>query len=237
MQRTLAILALLLTTPLTGGAALAQPAPRAARNVVVNRVRLPDEQMVRLEQLYRMRIADGGYWYDRRSGAWGLAGGPTAGFLLPNLNLGGPLRADASGGHTGVFVNGRQLHVLDVAALAQLVPVVPGRYWVDAFGNCGREGGPALVNLVALAQAAQARGRKAGGAWSHSSSTLDSHVGGDGETFYYIISTRTPATSTDRAGGRESSERFQVGHERPAFLAVELTGVAHHAVRAREELK
>jgi hypothetical protein len=29
---------------------------------------------------------------------------------------------------------------------------LPGRWWVDGQGNAGQEGGPALVNLVALAQ-------------------------------------------------------------------------------------
>ena len=36
--------------------------------------------------------------------------------------------------------------------LQQLVgPVQPGRYWVDAQGNAGLEGGPVLVNLFQLA--------------------------------------------------------------------------------------
>lgn len=44
--------------------------------------------------------------------------------------------------------------VVIVNALQQLVgPVRPGRYWLDAYGNAGFEGGPPLVNL------AQARAR------------------------------------------------------------------------------
>jgi hypothetical protein len=49
--------------------------------------------------------------------------------------------------------------------------VYPGRYWVDAQGNAGPEGGPALVNLVAVARARAAQG--AGGC-AESDASLDS---------------------------------------------------------------
>lgn len=146
---------------LTAAAARAQ-----ARNVVINDVRIPDSRLATMERQYRTRIPDGQYWYDKMSGAWGLKGGPTAGFTLAGLELGSPLKADASNGTTGVFINGRQLHVMDVLGLQQLLgQVYQGRYWVDAYGNAGLEGGPALVNLVMVARsrAAQQRG---GGAYS-----------------------------------------------------------------------
>jgi hypothetical protein len=60
-----------------------------------------------------------------------------------------------------VFINGRQLHQYDVMALMQIMPVYQGRYWVDGNGFFGVEGGPALGNLRAIAQAA---GRRGGGA-------------------------------------------------------------------------
>src|SRR3982751_944680 len=85
------------------------------------------------------------------SGAWGMHGGPTAGFTLAGLDLGGPLKADASAGNTGVFLNGRQLHQYDVLALMQLTPVYQGRFWMDAMGNVGVEGQPAVINLWVLA--------------------------------------------------------------------------------------
>src|SRR6266540_1234336 len=67
------------------------------------------------------------YWYDAMSGAWGYQGGPTAGFTLPGIRLGGMLRADASNGNTGVFINGRELHFQDVIGLRQFCQVVmPG---------------------------------------------------------------------------------------------------------------
>jgi hypothetical protein len=144
----------------------AHTASAQSRTVVVNDLKIPDAQLNAMEQQYRTRIPDGRYWYDRTSGAWGLKGGPTAGFTLAGLDLGGPLKADASNGNTGVFINGRQLHVVDVLALQQLLGAVyPGRYWVDADGNAGMEGGPALVNLMAVARARASQGA-GGGAYS-----------------------------------------------------------------------
>ena len=136
----------------TGGTMSQTASNRQSRNVVINRLRLPDEQVAALEQSYRTRIQDGAYWYDRTSGAWGIEGGPVRGFVPAGMNVGGDLRADASRGNTAVFINGRELPLADVQALQQLGPVLPGRYWVDAYGNCGYEGGPFLLNLVQLAR-------------------------------------------------------------------------------------
>ncbi len=63
---------------------------------------------------------------------------------------------------TGVFINGRELHTLDVAGLRRYGPVYPGRYWWDRFGNVGLEGGPMLFNFYAVLQASSSGG--AGGA-------------------------------------------------------------------------
>jgi hypothetical protein len=72
---------------------------------------------------------------------------------MAGLSLGGPLRADASNGDTGVFINGRQLHQVDVARLTQIGPVYQARCWMDAQGNIGLEGQPAFGNVwVAAAQ-------------------------------------------------------------------------------------
>jgi hypothetical protein len=158
------------------------------RSVVINGVRLSDDLVTRLEQSWGVRIQDASYWYDQVSGAWGLEGGPCAGFIPAGLALGGRLRADASHGNTGVVVNGRVLHMLDVLALQRLGPVFPGRYWVDAQGNFGFEGGPRLGNLVAAARAASGAAA-GGGAW-----TVESRfgtVGGDGSGFLYFNDGKT----------------------------------------------
>jgi hypothetical protein len=146
----------------------AQPTAAAAaipsRSVIINGRRLGDQDIEKLSQTFHMEVRDGDYWYDRINGSWGRRGGPTEGFTMAGLDIGGPLREDASQGDTGVFFNGRQLHRIDVARLLQLGPVYPGRYWMDAMGNIGFEGGPALVNIWAAAQAqTQAgQGRKEG---------------------------------------------------------------------------
>jgi hypothetical protein len=173
----------------------AQQSANNSRPVVVNGVRLSDEQLRQLEQRFKLRIADGTYWYDQVSGAWGMQGGPTIGFTEPHLELGGKLQRDASNGNTGVIINGRELHQQDVTALRQLTPyVIPGRYWVDARGIGGYEGGPPIFDLQALARAA---GGVRGGAWSYTSPHGGGRVGGDGQGFSYFIDKDTSWTSGD----------------------------------------
>jgi hypothetical protein len=145
----------------------------AARAIRFNGRALDAAQLrtfARIEQAIG-RVPDGDYWYDPRSGASGRWGGPALAFLPAGLDLGGALPANASGGGqgllTGVFVNGRELHPIDVAGLQELVgAVMPGRWWVDASANYGVEGGPPLGNLVAIAQQRRAAGGKGGRAWS-----------------------------------------------------------------------
>ncbi len=150
--------------------------------VIVNGVRLSPEAIRALEQQYGVRVQSGRYWYDRVSGLWGYEGGPSWGRIQPGLSLGGPLRPDVSGGNTGVFVNGRALHPAEVTYLQQCTPVYPGRYWLNAQGIVGKEGGPPLANLVALCQAAN-KGR--GGRSSIlGHSDRGSVIGGGGTTGY-----------------------------------------------------
>jgi hypothetical protein len=136
----------------------------ASEAVIVNAQPLSSEEVRALEQRFAIQTRPGRYWYDAVSGAWGFERGPTAGFLPPGLKLGGALRADASGGGTGVFINGREIHPLDVAALSRIGPVWRGRWWVNAQGYFGPEGGPVWGNLWA---AAQQRGGVAGGSSSN----------------------------------------------------------------------
>ncbi|WP_224365056.1 hypothetical protein [Hyalangium versicolor] len=164
------------------------PQEPCSRQFAVNRVRLSDAQLQALESTYHTRFQDGRYWYDHSSGAWGVEGGPGVGVIPAELPIGGPLRADASNGDTGFFVNGRELHSADVAGLQRFWPAVfPGRYWVDARGNYGIEGGQVLGNLQALAQArAQVQAMQltgGGGPWSVFSGGTT--VGGDGQGFTY----------------------------------------------------
>ncbi len=161
----------------------------ASGNVVVNRQPISRSDAMALEYFYGP-IADGSYWYDPVSGLWGREGGPSVGQIAPGLNLGGPLRSDASDGHTGVFFNGRQLHQSEVDHLRQMFGVVyPGRYWLRADGIGGVEGGPALFSL---AGGGSSGGRASSGANNdfYSGGTIDSGYGGtygsDGNGCYYI---------------------------------------------------
>jgi hypothetical protein len=123
--------------------------------VVVNQVPLGDDAVRALEAVYATPIQGGAYWYDPVSGLWGPQGGPPAGQLHPGLALGGPLRADASNGDTGVFINGREIHVLELRTLQRLFGDVPrGRYWLNAQGIGGSEGGPPAFDLTAAARPA-----------------------------------------------------------------------------------
>ncbi|MFO0746886.1 MAG: hypothetical protein U1F43_14620 [Myxococcota bacterium] len=112
-----------------------------------------------------MQVPAGAYWYDNGSGAAGLWGGPTRGFLGAGLGLGGALPANASGGGsgrlTGVFINGRELHPLDVQGLTAMLGQSPwpGQWWVDGQGNFGPVGSPAVGNLVVLASQRQRGGQ------------------------------------------------------------------------------
>jgi hypothetical protein len=135
-----------------GGGSSASPAPAGQRHVVINGKRYSDSELAQVEQRYGIRIPDAEYWYDRTLGAWGAKGGPTMGFLAPGLDLGGALQADASGGTTRVFVNGRELDLYDLIALQKITgPIVPGRYFIDAQGLAGYEGGQPQWNLAAMA--------------------------------------------------------------------------------------
>jgi len=150
--------------------------------VRINRVEL-QPQIVQALAANGIRVAPGDYWYDALSGLFGMMGGPGLGFTAPGLQLGGALPADASGGgsgmSTGVWVNGRELHPQDVAALGVLGPIYPGRYWLRYDGWYGIEGGMALGNLIVAAQQAQ-------GGPGYNRTTYGGHLGSDGQTSYFF---------------------------------------------------
>ncbi len=145
--------------------------------VYVNRVQLNQQQINALESYYRVRLQNGYFWYDPVAGLWGIEGGPTMGQMLPGLKLGGPLRADASQGSTGVFINGRQIHSLEFLYLKNVFGyVIPGRYWMNAQGIAGFEGGPPQFNLNIASQ---------GMANDWIRRTPGGTIGGSGDCFYY----------------------------------------------------
>lgn len=148
--------------------------------VYVNDVRLSDDIVHLLENRYRIRIADGNYWYDRYSGLWGYVGGGTQGVIPAGWKLGGKLKEDASDGNTGVFINGRELTATEVNYLRGLVGTVyRGRFWLNSKGYAGYVGGRALVNLYQLS-----RRKKRSSIYRNFYTGIGS--GGDGKSFYVI---------------------------------------------------
>jgi hypothetical protein len=150
--------------------------------VIVNGAPLEARHAAALEQAYRTRLVPGRYWYDAMSGLWGLEGGPSVGLIAAGLPFGrmNPRASVGSrAGVTGVFVNGREIHPDELRYLQSLYgPVNRARYWLNARGIAGYEGGPPQFNLVAAGQ--QARG---------SSSTrrgLFGSSGSDGQCSYYM---------------------------------------------------
>lgn len=157
------------------------PTASSARAVVVNGNRLDPKSLADLDRAARTSVPDGDYWYDARSGACGANGGPTAALLPAGLQFGAALRADASGGGqgltTGVFVNGRELHLADCVALSRVGGILPGRYWLDANGNWGVEGIELpLGNLLDAARSAASTGP------GYNRTTPGGHLMSDGQT-------------------------------------------------------
>jgi hypothetical protein len=126
--------------------------------ISVNGVPLTTQQQQQLAD-YGLQAQPGNYWYDPASGAWGIWGGPLAGFVQAGIPA-PPLPMQASNGNSGVIINGRnidQLELIYLQALAQGV-IYPGNYWLDAAGNAGAVGGPAQINFLQAAQAQQHNG-------------------------------------------------------------------------------
>jgi hypothetical protein len=134
------------------------PDAQAEGRIEINGAPLDDAGLQTLRRIEAVigPVPAGRYWYDAASGGAGVWNGPASAYLGPGLKLGPALPAAASGGGsgrvTGVFVNGRELHPIDVAGLSQVLAVQRGRYWWDPSGNVGLEGGPMLFNFYWVIQ-------------------------------------------------------------------------------------
>jgi len=158
-----------------------------ANEVVINGSSLNAEQLMQLQQLVGP-VNSGEYWYDPISGLWGYKGGPYSGQILPGLNLGGPLQADASGRGTGVFINGREIHLMEVAALQQSFGYInPGRYWLNAQGIGGYEGGPPQFNLAVSQNQGGGGGGWGGGEPGYNVNAAGASLGSDGNCSYAMM--------------------------------------------------
>jgi hypothetical protein len=157
-----------------------RPTTVSAPAVIVNGVVLDHMTLSMLASAYNRQLPRGRYWYDPATGFWGYEGAPVAGITLSGLDFGARLRADASAGDTGVFLNGRELPRPELYSFAVLLGVLPppGHYYLDAAGNLADEAGN-VVNLVAMArqQAEWASGQPAGSSGGASDPLLFSSDG------------------------------------------------------------
>ena len=97
-----------------GGAPMQQmPQQRPSVSIFING-KLCTEQEIQILRRAGSTCIPGRYWYDHKAGGFGYEGGPCLMWGTPGLKVGGPLQPNASNGTTGVFINGRQLHVQDV---------------------------------------------------------------------------------------------------------------------------
>jgi hypothetical protein len=103
-------------------------------------------------------------------------GSESAGLILAGHDFGPLPSSGVSGGDTGVYLNGRELPIVELDFLQGLFgEIPPGRYWLDASGNIGVEGDiTPLANLQAALQEAEQSSESGGGGGE----------GGGGEYYY-----------------------------------------------------
>jgi hypothetical protein len=143
-------------------------APAAVQNrgdVRINNITLSGEQIRDLVSRYGIEPKPGNYWYDSTSGLFGVYGYPSYGFMYPGHNF-GQLSRDASGGNTGVLINGRELPQQEWAIWSYMIGyyVQPGSYWFQSNGNVGYEGNNMpVLNMFVIARQNSYSGKGSGG--------------------------------------------------------------------------
>ena len=169
----------------------------AGTKVFINEKEISPEQVSLLTHTYGAAPPPGNYWYDPRSGLYGYWGREAAGYIKPGHDF-GDVPAQASGGNTGVFINGREINLTEAQFFQRLFGVVyQGHFWLDgATGNLGVEGNPTpLANLVVAMQRAQGSGSSEYH-WRDGSGAV---IGGEGNCTFAAIP-GAPVYSTPGCG-------------------------------------
>jgi len=161
-----------------------KPDEQIKGGVIINDVALSNAQIAEIEKQYGVKPKPGNYWYDAKSGLYGVVGYPAYGYMQPNHRF-GSMKKNASKGNTGIFINGRELPPLEYTVWSYMVGswIQPGKYWLDHQGNAGYEGNPTpVINLFVAAKQNSYQGQ-----------------GGSGDNFW---SSRFSAGNYDSGGSR-----------------------------------
>ncbi|WP_440904343.1 hypothetical protein ACMZOO_16220 [Catenovulum sp. SX2] len=109
-----------------------------SKEVVINQQVLSAEQIEHIEMKLGYDIQAGHYWYDAESGLWGLANQAAIGQTQKGL-VNNKVLTNASNGHSGVFINGRELCQQEAYFCQQHSKhkLAKGHYWLNEAGHLG----------------------------------------------------------------------------------------------------